>query len=246
MKMQNNAGLELTTTAEAADDLRIKGRKLYELVAEGATGCAKVTGKRLFPRRDLDRWLLAGMARPFGVISANPPPVVGGSHDPLRLWTLSESWSGFAILPEGSQNGYRRFLAGEVLAAAIHFHDLDDQAKDANVEIVAKEPTLYDAVLIGFPSRKQDLLTAAGSPLGLGGLAGAVSQVARVAFRPDGAVVQQLLLALLKRDDIPLATVQQAMFPIPCACRGAHLKPVGERNAGDPHVAFDERGAEKE
>ncbi len=119
--MQTNAGLHLLNTAEAADYLRIKERKLYELVAEQAIPCTKVTGKWLFPRADLDRWLLAGMARPYGVTPAEPPPIVGGSHDPLLQWALVESRAGLAILPEGSESGYRRFLKGEVIAAAIHF-----------------------------------------------------------------------------------------------------------------------------
>ena len=66
--MHISAGLHLLTTAEAADYLRIKERKLYELVADQAIPCTKVTGKWLFPRADLDRWLLAGMARPLGVV----------------------------------------------------------------------------------------------------------------------------------------------------------------------------------
>ena len=131
--------LELLTTTEAADYLRIKERKLYELVADGAIPCTKVTGKWLFPRADLDRWLLAGMARPLGVVPADPPPIVGGSHDPLLQWALIKSGAGLAILPEGSETGYRRFLRGEVIAAAIHFHDLDDLGKDANVAVVAQE-----------------------------------------------------------------------------------------------------------
>jgi excisionase family DNA binding protein len=93
-----------------ADYLRLKERKLYELVAEGAIPCTKVTGKWLFPRGDLDRWLLAGMARPLGVVPADPPPIVGGSHDPLLQWALAESRAGLAILPEGTEAGYRRFL----------------------------------------------------------------------------------------------------------------------------------------
>ncbi len=210
--MHTSAGLQLLTTAEAADYIRIKERKLYELVADGAIPCTKVTGKWLFPRGDLDRWLLAGMARPLGVVPADPPPIVGGSHDPLLQWALSESRAGLAILPEGSESGYRRFLAGEVLAAAIHFHDLDDPGKDANVEIASKEPTLYDAVLICFASREQGLLTAAGNPMGFTGLADAVSKGARVAFRPDGAGAQQLLLALLRRDGIPLSSVTRSMI----------------------------------
>lgn len=200
--MQTNAGLHLLNTAEAADYLRIKERKLYELVADQAIPCTKVTGKWLFPRADLDRWLLAGMARPYGVTPAEPPPIVGGSHDPLLQWALVESRAGLAILPEGSESGYRRFLKGEVIAAAIHFHDLDDLDKDANIDLVSKEPTLYDAVLMHFCSRDQGLLVAPGNPLRLATFNDLKAKKARVAVRPDGAGAQQLLLALLKRDGL--------------------------------------------
>ncbi len=202
--MQQNAGLQLLTTAEAADYLRIKERKLYELVANDAIPCTKVTGKWLFPRADLDRWLLAGMARPLGVIPAEPPPIVGGSHDPLLQWALAESRAGLAILPEGSESGYHRFLKGEVIAAAIHFHDLDDLGKDANVDVVTREPALYDAVLVHFCARDQGLLVAKGNPLKLTGVTDLKSKMARLAVRPEGAGAQQLLLALLKRDGVAM------------------------------------------
>jgi excisionase family DNA binding protein len=202
--MQTEAGLELLTTTEAADYLRIKERKLYELVAERQVPCTKVTGKWLFPRADLDRWLLAGMARPHGVVPAEPPPIVGGSHDPLLQWSLVESRAGLAILPEGSETGYRRFLKGEVIAAAIHFHDLDDPERDANPAVVAREPTLYDAVLIGFAAREQGMVFAAGNPLGLSSLVSAREKNARIIVRPEGAGAQQLLQALLKREGVDI------------------------------------------
>ena len=209
--MQDSAGLQLLTTAEAADYLRIKERKLYELVAEQAIPCTKVTGKWLFPRADLDRWLLAGMARPMGVVPADPPPIVGGSHDPLLQWALAESRAGLAILPEGSEPGYRRFLKGEVIAAAIHFHDLDDPSKDANIELVSREPTLYDAVLIGFASREQGLVVAKGNPLGLMSVADIANSRARLVMRPEGAGAQQLLLALLRRDGVGMPDLVPAL-----------------------------------
>ncbi len=209
--MQASAGLQLLTTAEAADYLRIKERKLYELVAEQAIPCTKVTGKWLFPRGDLDRWLLAGMARPMGVMPADPPPIVGGSHDPLLQWALAESKAGLAILPEGSEQGYRRFLKGEVIAAAIHFHDLDYTAKDANIDLVSKEPTFYDAVLIGFAARDQGLLVANGNPLGLSSLRDVAANRARLVMRPEGAGAQQLLLALMKRDGVSARDVATAL-----------------------------------
>jgi putative molybdopterin biosynthesis protein len=202
MNMQASAGPQLLTTAEAAAYLRLKERKLYELIAERRVPCTKVTGKWLFPRADLDRWLLAGMARPHGVVAADPPPIVGGSHDPLLQWALMESRAGLAIMPEGTEAGYRRFLAGRIIAAAIHFHDLDDLDLDANPAVVSREPTLYDAVLIGFARREQGLLVAPGNPLRLHDLKDASSKGARVVMRPEGAGAQQLLLALLRREGL--------------------------------------------
>ena len=105
--------MDLLTTTEAADYLRIKERKLYELVAERQIPCTKVTGKWLFPRGELDRWLLAGLARPLGVVPADPPPIIGGSHDPLLQWALLESRCELASLAEGSEAGYRKLLAGQ-------------------------------------------------------------------------------------------------------------------------------------
>ncbi len=210
--MQLNAGLHLFNTAEAAEYLRIKERKLYELVAEHAIPCTKVTGKWLFPRADLDRWLLAGMARPFGVIPAEPPPIVGGSHDPLLQWALVESRAGLAILPEGSETGYRRFLTGHVAAAAIHFHDLEDIDKDANIAVVSQEPTLYDAVLVHFCSRDQGLLVARGNPKAVRSVMDLKPARVRVAVRPEGAGAQQLLLALLGREGMTLRDLGTTML----------------------------------
>ncbi len=210
--MHISAGLQLLTTAEAADYLRIKERKLYELVAEQAIPCTKVTGKWLFPRADLDRWLLAGMARPLGITPAEPPPIVGGSHDPLLQWALAESRAGLAILPEGSESGYRRFLKGEVIAAAIHFHDLDDLDKDANLHVVSQEPTLFDAVLIHVCARDQGLLVAKGNPHGIAAVKDLKTKTLRLAMRPDGAGAQQLLVALLKRVGLSLRDFANALI----------------------------------
>jgi putative molybdopterin biosynthesis protein len=193
------------TTAEAADYLRLRERKLYELVANRQIPCTKVTGRWLFSRADLDCWLLSGMARPAGMVPPEPPLIVGGSHDPLLQWALAESRAGLAILPEGSQAGYERFLRGEVIAAAIHFHDLEGGEGDANVAVVAQEASLYDAVLLGFAAREQGLLVAPGNPMGLTGLAPAHDKNLRLIVRPDGAGAQQLLQSLLKRAGLALS-----------------------------------------
>ena len=153
---------ELLTTEEAATYLRLSERKLYELVANGAVPCTKVTGKWLFPKSALDRWLAAGYAGPSAFAQAPAPPIIGGSHDPLLEWALRESASRLASLPEGSEAGLQRLARGEVIAAAIHLHRLDGDDDVANVEAVANTQGLHDVVLIAFARREQGLVVAPG------------------------------------------------------------------------------------
>jgi putative molybdopterin biosynthesis protein len=200
---------DLLTTDEAADYLRLSERKLYELVANRAVPCSKVTGRWLFPRAALDRWVSAGLIAPAGLAQVTPP-IVGGSHDPLLEWALRESACGLASLPEGSEEGLRRLTHGEVMIAAIHLHRLDGDDEAANVDGVTDAPGLHDAVVIAFARREQGILVAKGNPMGLSDMASIAASRARMAQRPAGAGAQLLLLALLARarlalDDLKLA-----------------------------------------
>lgn len=190
------------TTEEAAAYLRLKERKLYELVAHSAVPCTKVSGKWLFPRAALDRWLEAGLARPEGMQPANPPPIIGGSQDSLLEVGVRDSGCGLALLAEGSQAGLDRLTRGEVAIAAIHLHATPDD-DTANPAAIRAEPGLFDAVVIGFARREQGLLTAPGNPLALAGIASAIERRARFARRQHGAGAQLLLTSLMARDGIP-------------------------------------------
>ncbi len=188
--------MELLTTQEAARYLRLKERKLYELVAAQAVPCTKVTGRWLFPRTDLDQWVAAGLVRPEGLPRLDSMPIMGGSHDPLLEWCLRESGSNLAMLNEGSEAGLARFCKGEIVATALHFHEMSDDDIDANILAVRREPGLQDVVLIAFAKREQGLLLAPGNPKRLDGLADVLATGARVALRQQGAGAQQLLLEL--------------------------------------------------
>jgi excisionase family DNA binding protein len=195
---------ELLTTEEAAAYLRLSERKLYELVARSQVPCTKVTGKWLFPKAALSRWLAAGLIAPALVAPVTAPPIIGGSHDPLLDWALRESGSQLAGLPEGSEAGLTRLSRGEVMAAAIHLHRLDGEDERANVDAVAAAPGLHDAVVIAFARREQGLVVAAGNPLALEDVTGVAARGARLALRPDGAGAQLLLLAVVARAGLTL------------------------------------------
>lgn len=194
--------MKLLTTSEASAYLQLGERKLYELVAARAIPCTKVTGKWLFPREELDRWVLSGLLRPAGMAPADAPAIVGGSQDSLLEWCLRESGSGLATLAEGTESGVGRVLRGEAMAAAIHFHtehDIGDDGFDANVAAVRDMAKLHDAVLIGFVRREQGLLLQPGNPKGLSGIDSVLASGATMAVRQAGAGAQMLLEALLKQ-----------------------------------------------
>jgi putative molybdopterin biosynthesis protein len=191
--MQDNSYL---STEEAAVYLKLKERKLYELATTGQIPCTKVTGRWLFPRVALDRWLAAGLSAPAGIGQAPVPAIVGGSQDPLLEWLVRRSGSGLALLAEGSQAGLDRLVRDEVGIAAIHLHDADDD-ETANLRAVAAQPGLADAVVIGFARREQALVLAAGNPLGIRDLLDASDRGVRFGLRQKGAGAQLLLDRLL-------------------------------------------------
>ncbi len=197
--------MEFLTTSEAADYLRLGERKLYELVTAGAIPCSKVTGKWLFPRHELDLWVLSGLARPPGMMAKEPPPIVGGSQDDLLEWSLRESGSGLASLTEGTMRGVDRLQRGEVVAAAIHFHGAEvsaNAAGDTNISALRALPGLHDAVLVGVVRREQGLVLPPGNPKNVQSLPDVLASGATMAVRQPGAGAQFLLDVLLKRAGI--------------------------------------------
>ncbi len=202
--------MQLFTTSEAASYLRLKERKIYEMVAEGTVPCTKVTGRWLFPKAELDQWLASSITRPAGMTNADVAPIVGGSHDPLLEWALRESGSGLASLAIGSEAGLSRFCEGGIMAAAIHLHALEDLEADANVAAFASRSDLQDAVMIAFCRREQGFLLAAGNPLKIKSIEDVLAKRARIAMRPKGAGAQLLLLSLLQRAKIKLDALASA------------------------------------
>ena len=121
---------DFLTTRELASLLRVKERKVYDLVASGALPVRRVTGKLLFPRDEIDVWLGA-RATPNGLGEGAPTPALGaplivaGGHDPLLEWALRESRSGIAAFLDGAVDGLHRAAAGECVVAALHIPEKD-------------------------------------------------------------------------------------------------------------------------
>ncbi len=193
---------ELMTTRELADYLRIKERKVYDLARDGKIPCARVTGKLLFPKNQIDLWLARETEGPVRLPRTAPPPIIAGSHDSLLDWALWESGSDLAMLTCGSMAGLERLAEGRALAAALHL--LDTETGDYNVAAVRQTLAGRSVVLIQWAWRTQGLVLAGGNPRNVSKLADLADGGLRVAQRQDGSGSQRLLLKLLADEGIAL------------------------------------------
>ncbi|WP_454917871.1 substrate-binding domain-containing protein [Xanthobacter sediminis] len=150
---------EFLTTRELAALLRVKERKVYDLVSAGTLPFRKVTGKLLFPRKDIESWLGTETDAAEGEDEALPeaprPLVVAGGHDPLLEWALRESRSGIAAFFDGALDGVERAAAGGCIAAGLHIPDADGW----NVALVAARFGRAPWVLLEWARRARGLMS---------------------------------------------------------------------------------------
>lgn len=190
------AASDLMTTAEVARYLRLKERKVYDLVQKRQIPCSRVTGKWLFPRHLIDLWVAESIElQPAG--AAMPPPVVAGTHDPLLEWAMRESGCELALLTGGSEDGLQRLAAGKALIAATHI--LDARTGAYNIPAVRAHCRFSDLLLIEWAWREQGLVVAHGNPLKIKTLADLPVRKARVVCRQEGAGTQILFRQLLAK-----------------------------------------------
>ena len=182
------------TTREVADLLRVRERKVYELVAEQAIPVSRVTGKMLFPRDLVEAWVRRRVEIAAGTADfAPPPPVFAGSHDPLLDWAIRESGSEIATFFGGSIDGLVRLTDRKAFAAGMHVFDPD--TGEFNLSLVANELAGQPVVMTEWAWRTQGLVVASGNPRGLASAA----DLAGVRFIPrqPEAGSHHLLLHLL-------------------------------------------------
>jgi excisionase family DNA binding protein len=160
---------EFLTTKEVAALLRIKERKVYELVAEHAIPVSRVTGKLLFPREMIEGWVWRQAEYQGGIEGLHRrPPVLAGSHDPLLEWALRQSGSELAAFFDGSLDGLARLAAGMAIAAGLHVYE--PEAEGWNRGHVERAMAGMPVVLIEWAVRSQGLVVPPGNPSGIGGL----------------------------------------------------------------------------
>ena len=198
------------TTREIADLIRLKERKVYDLVATGQIPHVKATGKLLFPRDLVAAWLAEHTEHPAsGVPHTERPPIIAGSSDPLLDWAVRESGSALAVSWGGSLDGLERFAEGQAIAAGLHV--AEDGADGWNVEHVRGRLFGAPVVLLAWARRAQGLVVPPNNPMRLAGVADLKGR--RVVVRQETAGAFVLLQRLLGAAGLGLDQIKRVEPP---------------------------------
>lgn len=219
----------LMNTREVAEYLRIKERKVYDLVAQRRIPCTRAAGRWLFPKELIDLWLLRHAEGVTGTATQGElPAIISGSHDPLLDWAVRESGSGLAVLFNGSLDGLERFTQRQALACGLHV--LDANSGDYNTPLLQQRLPTEPVVAIEWAWREQGLIVAPGNPLGIAELPD--TQGKRFALRQKEAGSYLLLDYLLHQVQLTLTHITAVESPLRSQTEVAVAVAAGEADVG--------------
>ena len=142
------------TTDELAEFLRVKPRKIYDLVSKEEVPFSRVMGKLLFSKEEVANWIAGNNNT---VENKNYlPDVILGSHDPLLEYAIKKSGSGIALSFDGSNKGLERFKLNQGIASGLHIYDFS--SKKWNIPSVEKYLDEKDFVLMEWAKRERGLI----------------------------------------------------------------------------------------
>ena len=142
------------TTDELAEFLRIKPRKVYDLISKGDIPHSRVMGKLLFSKKEISKWI---SGEDINITNLKDiPDVLLGSHDPLLELAVKHSKSGIAMSFEGSTQGIDRFKLNQGIASGLHLYDHDLQSW--NVSIIKNQLNTKQVVLMEWAKRQRGLI----------------------------------------------------------------------------------------
>ncbi len=211
------------TTREVATLIRVKERKIYDLVARGEIPFTKTTGKLLFPKDAVLAWINKDSDLP-GKNQLN----ITGSHDPLFEAVLRQSGEDIATIWNGSSAGLEKVADGQALAALLHIFCYADCSW--NIDAVKASCADKDVVLLHWAKRSRGLVMTPSVAPHVTSLSAIYPY--RISQRQSGAGAQTLFDHLLDE-----AGIEKGQLELAATCH-TELESVLTLLEGQADIAF--------
>jgi excisionase family DNA binding protein len=199
----------LLNTREVARFLDVNEKVVYSLISEKGLPATKVTGKWLFPKHLVERWIKNETLNYPKTLGSLPPYhgllIISGSNDILLEKAIDFYNRAFpehvAVFGNvGSEGGLRALAQGRCHIASSHLLQEDEQ--EYNFEYAFQELKGQPPAVINFCKREQGLVVAAGNPKGIKNISDLGQEGVSIANRPRGTGTRLLLDRELQRAGI--------------------------------------------
>ncbi len=224
-------------TQQVADYLGVHEKQVYTLIHDRGLPATKITGKWLFPRHLVDRWLEANVinmpqTQPF--LQAAPELLlIAGSDDPLlvKLITLfREEYPDSLVLQSraGSRDGLMALKKGLVHIACVHLVDPDGGYTTGHIMEFLGE----DIAVVHFAGREQGVLLRPGNPKSVKSLSDTFSKGLKWAVREVGTGTRALMDMEMDRLGIDPESILTESVPVQSHLDAALAIHAGRADAG--------------
>ncbi len=197
---------------QVASYLHLNEKKIYALVSENRIPATKITGKWMFPRELIDKWMLDSSHG--GLLTDRL--IIAGSDDPLLYRIVldyaasSGSYALISYSPTGTQLGLDLLESRRVDVCGIHWGP-DTESHIRHPALLQQHSEARNWVLIHAFRREQGLLLKPGSVAQIQSIDEIFKRPLRWSLRQAGAGAQRFLMEQLCRyrlnaDDLQCVT----------------------------------------
>ena len=195
---QQDTGLAYMSVKQVASYLNLNEKKIYALVAENMIPATKITGKWMFPRELVDKWMLDSAHG--GLLTDRL--IIAGSDDPLLyriVLDYAASTGSHALIsysPTGTQLGLDLLESRRVDVCGIHWGP-DSESHIRHPALLKQHSEANNWVLIHAFRREQGLMLKNESPASGLSVEEIFNSSLRWSLRQPGAGAQRFLMEQL-------------------------------------------------
>ena len=217
---------------QVAGYLNLNEKTVYALVSEGKIPGTKVTGKWLFPRELIDRWLIESSHS--GLLTDRL--VVAGSDDPLlnravvQLASEIQTSALITYTPTGTRLGLGLLSAHRADLCGLHWGPREEAAL-RHPALLRPYPSYRRWILVRAFSREQGLMVGRSTMERHGSYAGALLRAPlRFAVRQEGAGSQRFFREMLARLGVKEQAIERSRLAL-SEREAASLVAMGQADA---------------